>query len=140
MHGPFPAGSAHISVVAVNPAGLAASASVALVIDATPPVPAEVREVLLDSPTVDVDCVEGLRGIHAAWDAFEDEESGVAKYEVAVVCAGEATAGCAERRFQEAGLGLAWTVEMEMEEGRRYQVVVRAWNRAGLYSEAVSDG
>eukprot|EP00961_Rhodomonas_salina_P008305 113037-Rhodomonas_salina.1 len=64
----------------------------------------------------------------------------MARYEVAVVCMVEGSAlPCGQARFHDVGLGLSWTAEAEMEEGRRYRVVVRGWNRAGMYSEAVSN-
>ena len=71
----------YVTVIATNGAGLTTSVtSDGVTVDDTPPVPGTV----IDGAVIDVDYVNGEDDINASWSDFEDVESGIKSYEVAL--------------------------------------------------------
>lgn len=71
----------HVTVKATNGAGVTTSVtSDGVTVDDTPPI----AGIVIDGAVIDINYVNGENDISASWSDFEDVESGIDSYEVAV--------------------------------------------------------
>lgn len=88
----------HVTVKATNGAGVTTSVtSDGVTVDDTPPI----AGIVIDGAVIDINYVNGENDISASWSDFEDVESGIDSYEVAV-CDGWNLSSCPQT-FTEVG-------------------------------------
>ena len=147
-HSVSPGTKVFITVRATNRAGLHVSASSdGVTIDNSPPVPGKVFDGPCKDASRDVDYQSNTATIEASWEDFVDPESGIEEYSFAV----------SEETLQPDGeqwsmprivqpyrsVDTNTTVRISgdlLAPGRRYKVLVRGTNGAGITAYSVSDG
>ena len=136
-----------ITVVATNGAGLTTkSTSDGFMIDRTHPLAGKVLDGLSSDARDDLDYQWSTSFIQATWSGFVDAESGIAEYQFALMeeTFDENVDDWLDRsvvvEFNSVGLLTSLNVSVTLIAGRRYTVVVRAINGAGLDIAAESDG
>lgn len=126
----------YVMVEAINAAGVSTSlTSDGVTVDTSPPRPGAV----IDGYDKDIDYVFGDQNLRARWFHFQDLESGMQYYEIAV-CDSRDLNNCPQPYI---GVNLATNVTitgLDMESGVHYVFKVRGTNRVGLQSETTSDG
>jgi hypothetical protein len=116
-----------VTVRATNGAGLnAAKSSDRITVDSTPPVAGTAKITLASKTTVS-----------ATWKDFQDPEGGIISYEWAI---GSTPGASNLRGFLLAGNTGATATGLNLAKGSTVYVTVRAYNKAGLSSSAVSPG
>jgi hypothetical protein len=105
--------------------------------DSTPPT-TEAAQVF-DGPTagVDIDAQKDTTTLSANWQGFADAESGILDYEY---FARDVAAPSTELGKKRGTATSATFTGLTLQVGHRYEVVVRAYNGVGLWSEKSSDG
>eukprot|EP00759_Apiculatamorpha_spiralis_P016257 PhF_6_TR22548/c0_g1_i1/m.32059 len=126
-----------ISTKVTNAVALASEKKVIVMLDSTAPTTASVYDGS-GSESVDVQCQYDATTLHAHWDAFRDDESGIERYEVGIGSAPYTTdilpfvSVMINRQASLSGLSLSANTV--------YYVVVRGINGVGLTSISSSDG
>ncbi|XP_015767122.1 PREDICTED: uncharacterized protein LOC107345883, partial [Acropora digitifera] len=126
-----------VTVNVTNSAGVTATlTSDGVTVDDTPPI----SGLVVDRFGLDADFLNGEADINARWFGFEDLESAIESYQVAL-CNVRISSLCPQ---PFTGLGKASNVTitggLDLESGAQYYVIVKAMNFAGLVAEASSDG
>ena len=138
------------TVEAIDSAGNVASlSSDGAFVDDTPPVAPTDEHAIVEtavnstaaagSHLSDLDIV-GTPELRVAWNAFEDSESGIDRYEVQVE---DVTDGSSAVVLEWSSVGTATEfqhVSLPLLHAHTYTVRVRAYNGAGAHSELLSDG
>eukprot|EP00937_MAST-01D_sp_MAST-1D-sp2_P004381 g4381.t1 len=138
-----------LTVRATNYAGLRVERSVRFRVDNSPPIAGSVSDGL---GGVDVDWIKPDDRLSASWSGFADTQSGIRSYSWAVLvgdtCASEDDTRTSHWQntatlmdFVDAGTASNASIkDIDLAPGKRAFVAVRAYNFAGLYAEAFSDG
>lgn len=124
-----------VTVRATNGAGLTATrSSDGVVVDLTPPTAGQVH----DGIGQDIQFQTSITTISGDWSGFADAESQIARYEWAI---GTSAGGSDLQGFVSTGTTTRGTnAALSLAHGVTYYVTVRAYNRAGLYTELSSNG
>ncbi|XP_068740821.1 uncharacterized protein [Montipora capricornis] len=124
-----------VTVNATNNAGLTASiTSNGVTVDNTPSISGSV----IAGIGLDVDFLDGEADVNGRWFGFEDLESGIESYEVAL-CDARNSSWCPQPFCR---IGQATNINitgLDLESGAQYLIIVKAINFAGLVAEASSD-
>ena len=125
---------------AVNKAKLYKDASSVLIIpDASPPQPGNVFDGV--TPLTDVDYQTDLRSVHATWTSFPEPHTAVKEYMYAVGSCLPGNYHVTGNRFIPASPPTATSItlsKLNLVNGQKYCVKVKAKNMAGLFSREVS--
>ncbi|XP_070573548.1 uncharacterized protein [Ptychodera flava] len=162
--GPFRNLTHYVTVSAVNDAGDKTNAfSQPIYVDETPPIPGRVvelsgvDEVNFEDGNINMDatmncmtledcasraavCQKSLDRILVTWEPFQDPESPVVRYQIAV---GSSPGGAQLKLFYDVDLNqgmMATITGVDLYDVRQAFVSVRGFNAAGLHTTAVSDG
>ncbi|CAH1802680.1 unnamed protein product [Owenia fusiformis] len=158
----LPMGRYFMTLRTSNSAGLMSeSYSLPIIVDGTPPVAgmvAELSDIIEvnfslsgqglaikecssreDCVDADTKCQTSMTNIHASWVPFQDDESPIVKYEVAV---GNTVGGTQLKSFFEVqpNTHLVNIQHLDLTEQRQVFVMVRGTNAAGLSSVSISNG
>ena len=127
----------YFSIIAKNILGLQSITSTnGILVDYTPPFSGNVYDDSLDCKK-DSDYQIASIYYKACWFGFEDSESGIARYEWKVA----RSDGRDVFPYQNVGLKLfGYQAGILLQLGRKYVVIVRAWNKAGLATKKQSNG
>ena len=149
--GPFKIhGWIYATIRALNTAGDFVMSSGRILIDSTPPLAFKVSETRVSSILVDLESSEDIDGlqdiacqssqdeIQARWDPFQDPESGIYSYRVAIVDQG--AEHLLNLRYYDAGMATSLTVQCTLQLWTVYYVLVLGCNQVGLCTSARSNG
>lgn len=127
----------YVSVKVKNRLGLeSVTATNGVLVDFTPPTVGDVYDNSLDCSKDDDYQIASIY-YRACWLGFDDPESGITYYEWNVV----RSDGRKAFQLQNVGTKLfSYQAGIALQLGRKYNVVVWAWNKAGLGTMAQSDG
>jgi len=141
LQGPFPDGTLHVTLRAWNALDGSVTVQSLVRIDSSPPRANKVFRITSDKlplSEADVDCVlNSHRDLQVGWE-FVDNESGIDRYEVALISAFSLSTNTSITWIQarlHTSMMLSTSV---LVPGVFYKFVVRAYNRAQLHSESFS--
>jgi hypothetical protein len=160
LKGPFRIGTLYVTVLAWSDAGESVAASAVMKVDTSPPFAGKVFEVDPGRDNfADIDCfMSSSLEIKILWDAFADFESGIERYEVALIrqmqlisetillnSSGSFLHSTRQglensTRWYPAGNSTSLIISSALLPMKNYYAVVRGWNRAHLHSDAFSNG